>query len=195
MGVQCLNKSAIVLTSAVWEAYVDDVCGNAVDHLSQHLPDASNLPDLIKLEIAAEIHRRYNDAPGKKKDRKSAWELADGGWKIVLANNLTRIKEKMLMGNAFNTCKADNVKDLLERAIGLQDVCQFWRWQGATPDRVRTRLDEYIGLRGDVAHRGAAATSIRKNQCTAFLGLVEHLVGATETAISNHLQTLTGTGF
>lgn len=194
-GVQCLNKAAIVLTSAVWEAYVEDVCADAIDHLSDHLTDSSNLPDLIKLEIAADIHSRYNDTPNKQKDRKAAWDLADEGWKAVLANNLTRIKGKLLTGNAFNSCKSENVKDLLERGIGLSNVCQFWRWQGATPEQVRTRLDEYIKLRGEIAHRGDAAQSIRKNECTAFLSLVERLVQATDTAVSDHLRRLTGSGF
>lgn len=191
-GVQCLNKSAIVLTSAVWEAYVEDLCGNAVDHMAQHIPDASGLPDLIKAEIASEIHRIYNDGPNHTKDRLAAWVLADAGWKTALANNLARIKNKLYVGDALNTCKAKNVKHLFSQSIGLADVTLSWHWQGTNPATNIARLDNYIVLRGDIAHRGEAATSVKRNQCTGFLSLVEHLVDASEAAVSQHMLIKTG---
>ncbi len=194
-GVQCLNKAAIVLTSAIWEAYVEDVCGNAIDHMADHLADSTRLPEALKLEIAADIHRRWDDNVKKVKDRNAAWELADNGWKIVLRNNLSRIKRKMLMGNSFNTCKSDNVKDLFSRTTGLQDVSLAWRWQHTTAQHNCERLDRYITLRGDIAHRGASANSVMLTQCTAFLDLVDRLVNATDASVDQHLYVMTGMRF
>ena len=183
------------MTSAVWEAYVEDVCGDAVDVIASRLEDPTRLPDMLKTEIAAEIHRRYNDNSKNQKDRDAAWNLAGNGWKQVVKQNLDRIKQSNFMGQQFNSCKSQNVSKLFERAIGLEQLQTKWTWAKSDSLSVSSRLDAFISLRGELAHRGKADSPISKSQCKSFLTLVERLVESTEVAVSSHLIDLTGHSF
>jgi len=56
-GLEVLNKSAIVLISAVWEAYCEDVALEAAKHLAKYLTIASELPLDVQKRIAFELKR------------------------------------------------------------------------------------------------------------------------------------------
>ena len=43
-GLEVLNKSAVVLITAIWEAYCEDVASEALEHLVAHAPSATALP-------------------------------------------------------------------------------------------------------------------------------------------------------
>jgi hypothetical protein len=60
-GVELLNKSAVVLTSAVWEAYCADLASEAVDHLIAKLSDPAKLPKELRKRIATELENDVND--------------------------------------------------------------------------------------------------------------------------------------
>lgn len=44
-GLEVLNKSAIVLLTACWEAYCEDVSAEALEHIVTHSPSPDKLPD------------------------------------------------------------------------------------------------------------------------------------------------------
>ena len=66
-NVQVLNKSAIILLVACWEAYVEDLCEVAFDFMLKHAPSHDVFPDSV-LERVASKHQ------GPK-----TWEPADSG--------------------------------------------------------------------------------------------------------------------
>ena len=42
--LEVLNKSAIILITAFWEAYCEDIAAEALEHVINHVPTASELP-------------------------------------------------------------------------------------------------------------------------------------------------------
>ena len=50
--LEVLNKSAIVLITAIWEAYCEDVAAEALEHLVVHVPAGTALPKELKKRIA-----------------------------------------------------------------------------------------------------------------------------------------------
>lgn len=75
--VEVLNKSAVVLIAAVWEAFCEDLAAEARKHLVAHIPRATALPDEVKRPIATHIEN-------KEKNEPAIWDLADDGWKAVV---------------------------------------------------------------------------------------------------------------
>ena len=47
-GLEVLNKSAVVLICAYWEAYCEDVAAEGLDHLVKHAKSARDLPDALR---------------------------------------------------------------------------------------------------------------------------------------------------
>jgi hypothetical protein len=181
-GVEVLNKSAIVLMCAVWEAYCEDLAAEAVEHLVDHAEDATALPKALRKTIAAELESDKNDL--------AIWGLAGDGWKTILRSRLADITKRR--NRSLNTPKSGNIDALFEEAVGLAKVSASWQWHNVTAAKARTKLDGYVTQRGDVAHRSRAASSIKKSHATGFVKHAERLVDATDCHISTQLEAACG---
>jgi hypothetical protein len=181
-GVEVLNKSAIVLTCAVWEAYCEDLAGEAIDHLVAHVKSSRVLPKALRKAIAAELEGDKNEL--------AVWALAGGGWKKILKARLADITKRR--NRSWNTPKSKNIDALFEEAVGLVEVSSSWRWHNVNPSTARTKLDGYVTLRGDIAHRSKAADSIKKSAATGFLKHAERLVIATDGHVNDELVKVCG---
>ena len=60
------------------------------------------------------------------------------------------------------------------------------------PTRARDKLDEFVSLRGDIAHRGAAASGVRKKRVREFREHVERLVAATDEFVNERVNDAIG---
>jgi hypothetical protein len=58
--------------------------------------------------------------------------------------------------------------------------------------QAREKLDRYITLRGEIAHRGMPADKVKKAAVTDFFGHVEHLVRLTGGKANSHVTSATG---
>lgn len=172
-ALQVLNRSGVVLVCAIWEAYVEDLAAEALQHLVDHVSAPSHLPKGLRKMVAAELRASKNDL--------GPWELADDGWKRYLAARLTRFQQARNRG--LNTPKASNIESLFSDAIGLERVSADWYWAGMSRDRARQKLNEFVSLRGDIAHRGAVP-GVQRGRVESFLNHVERLVGKTDGTVN-----------
>lgn len=69
--LEVLNKSAIILITAVWEAYCEDLAKEALEHIVKNAPDSTVLPKDLKKRIAKELKEDRNEI--------AVWTLADSG--------------------------------------------------------------------------------------------------------------------
>lgn len=181
-GLEVLNKSAIVLITAIWEAYCEDLAAEALQHIVDHVASGSLLPKELKKKIAAEIKAEPNDL--------AMWDLADSGWKArTTARLATLISER---NRKLNTPKSDQIDELFTAAIGLSSVSRAWRWKKMSVAQARAKLDRFVELRGAIAHRGAAVSSVKKVQVTDYLAHVKRLVGKTGGRVNSHVKTACG---
>lgn len=182
-GLEVLNKSAIVLITAIWEAYCEDLAAEALNHLVANVAAGSQLPKELKKKIAADIKTDQNEL--------AMWDLADAGWK---ARATARLASLMAERNRrLNTPKSDQIDELFTVAIGLSSVSSAWRWKKMSVAQARTKLDSFVELRGAIAHRGATASSVKKVQVTGYLKHVKRLVGKTGGKVNTHVKSSTGT--
>lgn len=177
-SVEVLNKSAMVLACACWEAYVEDLCDSALEWLATNCKSPAMLPE----HLLETIGQKYN---GKK-----AWVLAGEGWRKALRDNLKEYQGKN--AKDFNTPKSDNVDALFKKIIGLDNLSGQWRWKGRSSAMSRKALDDFVVLRGDVAHRVRAKRSVLKADVTAFIDLQSRLAVISTNRVGTYLHKIVG---
>src|SRR5438045_2815452 len=69
--LEVLYRSAIVLITAIWEAYCEDIASEAVEHILAHVSTATQLPKELRKSVVAHLKRDQHEL--------AAWRLADEG--------------------------------------------------------------------------------------------------------------------
>lgn len=181
-GVEVLNKSAVVLTCAAWEAYCEDIIGEAVGHLADDCIDPQSLPEKIRRRIATTLKGDPHDL--------AVWRLAGDGWKGVLKTNADNVTKKFT--GAWHSPTSQNVVDLFSDALGIADVSSGWTWGQMKPDKAREKLDAFVNVRGEIAHRLQAAKPVHKSAGRSFFTHVTQLSRRIDDAVSSMLFGSTG---
>lgn len=156
-GVEVLNRSAIVLLTAMWEGYIEDVSAEALTHLVDNTSDPATLPLGLRQGVARELKADPHDL--------SVWQLAGLGWRAYLRGRLARDADERARG--FNTPGSERVEKLLATSVGLSDVTSNWRWQHMTPADAAAKLDSMIKLREDIAHGQGHTRSVHRGRVEA----------------------------
>ncbi len=179
--VEVLNRSAIVLTTAIWEGYCEEVAAEALRHLIDHSADPKRLPKRLRAQVSAELNPEQ------------AWQLAGDGWKKYLAARLATYAEKR--AREFNTPASKRVDELMLEAIGLDKITDAWKWPPTTASKSRNKLDGWVQLRQDIAHGSGAAKPVRKKTVESYRTHVGRLVERTDAAVDAYLLQETGQSF
>jgi hypothetical protein len=180
--VEVLNKSAIVLLLACWEAYVEDTAVAAFDRLLATAKSPEAFPEFVLAIAAKEI---------KKADTMTFWGIAKDGWKPELVKHRDRVLEKYVERGSFNTPSADNIDRLFSEMIGLTSVSRQWFWPSMTPEKAAKKLQDLIDLRGGIAHRVSAAKPIKKADVTNYKKFLYRLAVITHNRTSAFLYART----
>jgi RiboL-PSP-HEPN len=180
--LEVLNKSAIVLITAFWEAYCEDLAAEAVKHLVDNCEKADKLPLDLRKRIAKEL----------KDDRHelAVWTLAGDAWKGYLISRLQGLADER--SKRLNTPKAGSIVELFDTALGLKDISTRWRWQGMSMENAKSKLDGYVELRGAIAHRGKHSESCKKAHVTDYFSHVKSLVSETDRGVNSYVRQVTG---
>ncbi len=182
-GLEVLNKSAIVLLSACWEAYCEDLSGEALAHIVKHAKTSASLPERLRKDLARELKDESHDL--------AIWNIADEGWRTYLTQRLASLQEAR--NRKLNTPKAANIDQLFRDAIGLESVSASWRWSNKlTVKGARDKLDWYIELRGAIAHKGSAGKPVTKAQVVDFLELTKNLSSKTGGRVNLFVKAAVG---
>lgn len=180
--VEVLNKSAIVLLCAAWEAYCEDVVTVVVEHYVDHAPNAMCLPTPLRKRIS----KPYND--GNR--HMEAWNLADDGWRKVLRDRLDDLQEER--DRHLNTPKSGPLKEMFRDNVGCEDITDHWSWNSTNKEKSCKTLNEFVELRGAIAHRANAPEYVLKREVLLALGHVQRLVKATDAAMFELALEVTG---
>jgi hypothetical protein len=180
-ALQVLNRSGIVLVCAVWEAYCEDLAGEALRHIVEHVPTPSQLPTPLRKLVAKELKADTHEL--------SPWKLAGDGWKAYVVGRLAQLELQRNRG--LNTPKADQIDALFSDTIGLSKLSSAWYWSAMSAEKARTKLDGYVALRGSIAHRGSVA-GVQRDLVEDFLNHVKRLVAKTEVRVNRFVSDASG---
>ena len=176
--VEILNKSAVVLLVACWEAYVEDTAQAALDFMVRNCTDHSCFTAPV-LERVASKHS------GPK-----AWDLAGNGWKQALRDNLSEILVRTI--GALNTPKAKQVDELFEKTIGLKNLSSSWKWKGRTASQASKAIDDLVTLRGSIAHQVKTSSAVRKKHAKDGIHLISRVAAKTSNVVRVHVRARIG---
>ena len=182
-GVDVLNRAAIVFITACWESFVEDVCLEAFDFMLANATDMDSIPPKVRTLASKELR--------EDNDERRVWELAGTGWKTVLQNHRDAVKEKWI--NSLNTPKTDQVNNLFSQMLGLVNLSSAWAWQHMNDEQAGDKLDQYVTIRGNIAHRTQHDDTVYKNWSEDYLGHVERMVEKTDDRVRSHVTDLVGT--
>lgn len=180
--LQVLNKSAIVLITACWEAYIEDVAREAFDAMLNKCVDPQNFPSKVRV-LASKILR-------EDPDESKIWELAGQGWRKVLSQHKDKVFKETL--ERFHWPKAVKVDELFHQLLGVKNLSINWRWKNMTTHSACRKLDRYVDMRGKIAHRVSTGLGVYRSWVVDYLNHVIQLVETTDATVSTHVQSVTG---
>ena len=182
-GLEVLNKSAIVMITAFWEAYCEDIAAEGLEHLVKEASTADALPKSLKRQIAKELKDDLNQI--------AVWEIADGKWRTYLTQRLSKLQAQRNFN--LNTPKSAQLDELFESAVGIERVSDSWKLSSKTgPAQARQKLDDFVTLRGNVAHRGTHGGGVKRKDVVDYFGLVKSLASKTGGKVNVHVRAITG---
>ncbi len=181
--VEILNRTAIVFITACWEAYVEGVAVEAFHLLVTGAKDSSAIPPKVKAFIGRRLVETNNP--------QDVWKLADLRWQDEVTSYGEEVKKKWVSN--LNTPKSPQVNTLFEEMLGIPNLSSHWRWASMPAARAANKLDDYIIVRGNIAHRLKHDAEVYKNWGTDYLNHVQRLVSATDGAVASHLAKFIGT--
>ncbi len=172
--VEVLNRSAIVFVAAAWESYVEDLLSAALEDLIEKGADHSVFPEFVLSTV------------GNKHNGIKAWNLAGVGWREALRDNMKAVLAST--AGAFNTPKSEKIDELYKKVIGFEGVSASWKWHRVESADAMARLDGFISLRGDIAHRVKVDRKVYKNDVKHFAALVLRLAVLTNNAVHEFMK-------
>jgi len=179
--MEVLNKSAIVLLVACWEAFVEDLATDAFDYLLQYGHDHTVFPPKL-LALATKDVRESQDA-------RAVWRLAGDGWRDVLqAHRQVTLAE--LVGKV-NTPRPRQVDAMFENLLGVR-ISSEWRWQGMSATSARQLLEDLVILRGDIAHRVTTSRYVYKKNVVDAAYLIFRLAARSSNYVRKFVRKQTG---
>lgn len=181
-GVEVLNRSAIIFVTACWESYIEDLAVEAFDFLLANATSAVSIPNKVKSLAVKDINGHQNPL--------MLWGLADSGWRAILLNHKQDVYDKWL--GKFNTPKSEQVDGLYQEMLGVGSLSSHWKWRKMPSAQATARLDNYITIRGNIAHRIRDAKPVDKNTGSRYLNHVSQIVDRCEIAVEAHLLAQTG---
>jgi len=183
-NVQVINKSAIILLLACWEAYVEDLAENAFKHMLKTATSPKIFPDHVLALAAKQV---------TKLGPERIWELADVGWKISLENHKDKILEKYIIKGSFNTPSAQNIDRLYAELIGLTSASKQWYWPGMSRVNTKDKLQDLIELRGQIAHRVESSKPVYKKDIVEYKNFIGRLGAILHNRTMKFINKQTGT--
>jgi hypothetical protein len=181
-GLEVLNKSAIVLITAFWEAYCEDIASEGLAHIVKHAKTADALPDELKKAIAKKLKKEPHEL--------ELWKIADDGWRGYLSSHLEDMKVER--DRRLNTPKTEQINELFRAAVGIEKMSSNWYWPNKMKaDRAVAQLDEFVTLRGAIAHRGKHETAVTKKNVTDYFDFITQMVAKTGGVVNKHVRKVT----
>lgn len=179
-GVEVLNKSAVVLVCAAWEAYCEDIIEESIKNMVADCNDFEKLPKRLKTRVADSLKSDNHDH--------AVWRLAGDGWRAEIESNASSTIDEMT--GHWNNPKSGPVKKLFDQALGIEDVTKDWTWKGKGGSVVKStaRLDGFITLRGEIAHRQKPKNSVHKKDGKDFYNHVCKLADKIDETVNAVLQ-------
>jgi hypothetical protein len=181
-GVEILNKSCIVLLTACWETFIEELASNAFDYLLNNAKKHTVIPYSVLTKASNDLK---ND-----KDVRKIWDLADDGWKNILIKYKGQIINREL--DYFHVPRPNNIDDLYEKLLGINAITKRWKWKKMSNSSAIKTLNNFIDLRGEIAHKLTSSRNVLKKDVVHYAHFINCCGVILHNEVTIHLQSLIG---
>jgi hypothetical protein len=172
-----LNKAMVVLITAMWEAYCEDLTTEALHLMVVNCSRPDQLPLYLRKVIAREVRNEKHEL--------APWLLAGEGWRELLVRRLALLQQDR--DRNLNSPTSKQVDSFFLEALGIREISQGWSWEGMEAVEAASQLDEFINLRHQIAHRARLSKDTPKKTPKSFISLGRNLVACTESSVEQLL--------
>jgi len=169
-GLGHITRSGVVMLCAAWELYLESLCVEAAKYFCSKCQSPDQLPERVQKEIA-KVAR-------ESKHELKPLEFAGDGWKTVYVTHA----EDMCRG--INTPKAGPINVLFLRTTGLEILSDNWTCG-------KDKINDFVSVRGDIAHRGRHANYIKIWQLENHRTLINGTTIETDNVVAKYLASAT----
>ena len=177
-----LNKSAIVLITAAWEAYCEDVAEEAIRHVAQHGRSWKDVPLALQKRVARELKDERHEL--------AVWRLSGEGWRSVLSGRIESQRRRGRWG--VQSPMAERIVQFFADEAGLSGLEAAWEWPDLDYEAASRQLNAFVALRHLVAH-GASSPTVSKIAVKRYRRLVVRLADQTDAHFEALAVNATGT--
>lgn len=170
-----ITRSGVVMLCAAWELYAEEIVGEAVNFLVKDCEDPDFLPDHVKGKIAKAAKNDSHDF--------GALRLCGSGWKQVYYQAAMKDCARL------NTPKFGPVSEIFKDWLNIHpdELENGWR-------HTREELNEFVALRGEIAHRGADAGYVRRDRLMELVRMIDAIVVDTDNLLARRLRETSNSG-
>lgn len=183
-GYDALNRSAIVLTVAAWEGFIEEAIGGAVAIVSRRSIGPSTLPQNVRDAMLAHLHELHGWDRLNAKSKSTIWALAGRGWRTEY---IEYARSRIL---SLNTPNPGNVQKLCAAVIGLSGLSANWTSKRLDEQAYISRMNDLLTLRHRIAHGAIENETVGKAKSKAAIALVEHVAERCDSALRRHVASL-----
>lgn len=173
-AIDHFTKSIILMLSASWESYIEEVVLESVTFLTNKIDDPNSLPEKVKTFFVEYV----------KGDNSRVLRFAGSGWKDLLIEcaTLEALGDDSQGKWGLNTPKPHIINLLFEKLLGYEEpLSKDWRY---SQDEIR----KFIELRGIFAHNGRTDEYYKINIAKNLLVVVNQTVRDTDISLMEHLH-------
>jgi hypothetical protein len=169
-----INKSSIVLITASFEIFIEDLANYWFNHLIKKIQDPNDIPSRIRIGIGTKLLNTKNP--------KEIWKLAGPGWKAVLLN----YKEETLKKETgfFNNPIPDNIDKLFLSLFGIDSITKHWKYKGKS---ARKTVKDFILTRHKIVHKNANSFPPSIYYSKRYLEIIEKVAKDTNDYLFKYL--------
>lgn len=162
-----LNRSGIVLATAAWEAFLEDVAQEAFTFLMRKARTHAAFPNALKVRVVDTL------LPQSEKLR--FWALAGEGYKPLLR------RECAMLRAGFHTPDSASYDDFLLRTVGLRGTSR------KLGTRLSKPLDRFVELRHRIAH-GRQQQPVRRAQVEKYRALLGKAANQVDGLVADAVE-------
>lgn len=181
-----LLKSAVILSFAYWERFVEDLLSEGCDFIAKGLRNPNDLPQVTKEKIAL-FSINENREKNHAEFTNSVWSFAGEGW----SDKYKEFVQKRI--ESINTPNIKNVKDAFFDVFGIRNVFDGFSTVTSTNEELMGLFNTYIEKRHKLVHGDSKALyTIKIEDIESWISIelkfVEHLEQMTWRQIAKITQ-------
>ena len=179
-GYDALNRSAVVLSVAAWEGFIEDLFVDAVEFIAKHVKGPKKIPENVRVAMIAHLYQVGGWSSLNSTTSRAIWSLTGTGWRQQFQEyGLSKIK-------AINTPSFKNLKKVSNSVIGLHDPASNWRAHRWSPAVYRSKLEDILELRHKIAHGALGNRTVGKAKAREAITIINRLGFWTMRGVRHH---------